>query len=223
MPPLVAESALRHSPPMTVAPLPSFPDRARPVPEPGSAPARDSFFGYGSLVNLATHGHRPALPARLSGWRRLWQGTRLRRAAFLSVAPAPGSTIDGVLAVPADGWEALDRRERAYLWQPAAIAPLGTVSPAAGAPVLYRIDPDLAESGEHPILLSYLDCVLAGYHALFGVAGIDHFIATTDGWNRPLIDDRARPLYSRAQTLSPALTRLIDVRLDALGLRRIRP
>ncbi len=207
---------------------PPFPERARPAPGPGPAPARNAFFGYGSLVNLATHEHRPARPARLSGWRRVWQGTHLRRPAFLSVAPAPGDTIDGVLAVPAGGWDALDRRERAYLWQPAAITPLDGRPPDDGpaparAPVLYRIDPALAEDGKHPILLSYLDCVLAGYHALFGIAGIDRFIATTDGWGRPLIDDRARPIYSRARAPDPALARLIDARLAALGLRRIRP
>ncbi|MEO1425117.1 MAG: gamma-glutamylcyclotransferase family protein, partial [Pseudomonadota bacterium] len=56
------------------------------------------FFGYGSLVNRATHAHDDAHPATLRGWRRMWRHTALRPVAFLTVVPAPGSRIDGLIA-----------------------------------------------------------------------------------------------------------------------------
>ncbi len=43
---------------------------------PGAAGARMSdpaFFGYGSLVNLRTHGYDDPRPATLHGWRRVWR------------------------------------------------------------------------------------------------------------------------------------------------------
>ena len=52
-----------------------------------------SFFGYGSLVNRATHDYPGAQPAQLHGWRRVWVRTDLRDVVFLSVRPDPGTTI----------------------------------------------------------------------------------------------------------------------------------
>ncbi|NDK33898.1 gamma-glutamylcyclotransferase family protein [Rhodovulum sulfidophilum] len=73
------------------------------------------FFGYGSLVNRATHGYRDAVRARISGWRRVWRHTPLRPVAYLTAKPAPGVTLDGlVAAVPGGDWTALDQREYAY-------------------------------------------------------------------------------------------------------------
>ncbi|MBL3566709.1 gamma-glutamylcyclotransferase, partial [Rhodovulum sulfidophilum] len=73
------------------------------------------FFGYGSLVNRATHGYRDAVRARISGWRRVWRHTPLRPVAYLTAEPAPGVTLDGLIAaVPGGDWTALDQREYAY-------------------------------------------------------------------------------------------------------------
>ena len=58
------------------------------------------FFGYGSLVNRATHDYPAATPAQLRGWRRTWVRTDIRDVVFLSVRPDPGSVIDGLVAVP---------------------------------------------------------------------------------------------------------------------------
>ena len=46
-----------------------------------------AFFGYGSLVNRATHDYRQAVPARLKGWRRVWRGTDLRRSPSCPLSP----------------------------------------------------------------------------------------------------------------------------------------
>ena len=73
------------------------------------------FFGYGSLVNRATHGFENAHRASVRGWRRAWRGTPQRAVAFLTAVPDPAARIDGLIAaVPGHGWAALDEREHAY-------------------------------------------------------------------------------------------------------------
>ena len=77
--------------------------------------AEPYFFGYGSLVNLATHDFPDPRPARLKGWRRAWRHTDLRPVAFLTAVPDPACEIDGMIAhVPKNDWAALDEREWAY-------------------------------------------------------------------------------------------------------------
>ena len=50
--------------------------------------SHDFFFGYGSLVNRATHDFPEAHPARVTGWRRAWRHTDLRPVAYLTAEPA---------------------------------------------------------------------------------------------------------------------------------------
>ena len=88
------------------------------------------FFGYGSLVNRATHDYPDARPARLRGWRRCWVKTSARDAVFLSVEPDPATTIDGLIAaVPNADWAALDLREAAYDRIPSGGAIVHDLSP----------------------------------------------------------------------------------------------
>ncbi|WP_373355888.1 gamma-glutamylcyclotransferase family protein [Pseudoroseicyclus sp. CXY001] len=170
-----------------------------------TAPFR-RIFGYGSLVNRLTHDHAEAEPAELPGFRRHWQGTRLREVAYLSVTEGPGEILGLAAVVPQASWEALDAREGAYLRH----------DHAAGL-TFYRVAADNASPpGERqPILLSYLDVVVHGFAEEFGEAGARHFFETTDGWARPVIDDRAAPIYPRAHPQSPALTGLVDRLLAA--------
>ena len=56
------------------------------------------FFGYGSLVNRATHSYPQAQRARLHNWRRVWVRTAMREVVFLSIHPAPDHEIDGLIA-----------------------------------------------------------------------------------------------------------------------------
>ncbi|WP_424942173.1 gamma-glutamylcyclotransferase family protein [Aliiroseovarius crassostreae] len=169
------------------------------------------FFGYGSLVNRRTHSYENAQPARLSGWRRAWRASPLRAVCYLTAVPVEGGEIDGLIAsVPGADWDALDLRERAY-----ARVPLnGNVAHQAG-------EVDLAvyaiESGAHhdptrdnPVLLSYLDVVVQGYLDVFGRTGVDHFFQTTDGWHAPIRNDRADPIYPRAQVTSDLEKDLVD-------------
>lgn len=171
-----------------------------------------SVFGYGSLVNTATHTYAAPRRATLPGWRRVWKQAANRPVAFLSVEPHD-TTLHGLTAqVPDADWAALDAREHAYLRRdvshhfdgPTAVY---EANPAHTAP---------ASSG-HPILLSYLDVVIAGYADLMGANGPEHFWTTTAGWG-PVLDDRRAPLYPRAQPLHPNVRTAVDAALKSLAV-----
>jgi hypothetical protein len=192
-----------------------------------------AYFGYGSLVNRRTWSPGPigAWRATLAGWRRHWQpcdlgGPALRDAALLSVHKDDACEIDGLLILDqAVNLAAIDRREARYdrigidrdAFRPAG----GDVIPAAlPAKIFLYVGRKSADArGEAKLLQSYLDVVLAGFLAEYGVAGIDRFMASTSGFGRPVIEDRARPLYSRAQTIDAGMARMFDARLAAAGAR----
>ncbi len=174
------------------------------------------FFGYGSLVNRATHAYPGAQPASLAGWRRVWVHVAVRPVAFLSVEPAPGVTIAGLVAdVPGADWAALDAREFAYARHPVMAATGAGAVPAQ----VYAVPQGQPPSQRHPILLSYLDAVVQGFLREYGPAGAEAFFATTQGWDAPVLDDRATPRYPRAQALTPADRATVDAALTALGVR----
>ncbi|MET4101127.1 hypothetical protein ABIE58_000543 [Roseovarius sp. MBR-78] len=170
------------------------------------------FFGYGSLVNRATHDFAGAHPAHLTGWRRVWRHTALRPVAYLTVVPDARAAIDGLIApVPGADWPALDAREAAYTRVPAAHQVRHDL-PHEPEIVVYTIPegrhgtPDRA----HPILLSYLDVVVTGYLREFGEGGVARFFDSTHGWHAPVLDDRAAPRYPRHQPPCPEAQALTD-------------
>ena len=179
------------------------------------------FFGYGSLVNRATHAYPSPQRARLTGWRRAWRHTGLREVAFLTAIPDPASAIDGLIApVPGGDWAALDAREWAYerLPTPDVAHPL----PHPVEIAVYAVPAtSAAPDANHPILLSYLDVVVQGYHREFGPEGVAAFFATTSGWEAPILNDRAAPRYPRAQQLTETETALVDTHLARLAARLI--
>ena len=189
--------------------------RSRPITTPNAY-----FFGYGSLVNRDTHGFEGAQTATLTGWRRTWRHTTLRQIAYLTAVPDPTCTIDGLIApVPDHDWAALDQRERAYARVPAAhqVTHALTHQPEIA---VYAI-PDghhSAPNTRHAVLLSYLDVVVQGYLREFGEPGVTRFFDTTQGWDAPMLDDRANPSYPRHCTLRADETALVDHHLRRLGV-----
>ncbi len=171
------------------------------------------FFGYGSLVNLTTHIYPDPVPATLTGWRRVWRHAKARPVAFLSVEPCDATTLHGITAqVPNADWAALDLREHAYTRRD--VTDQFEISTA-----VYEADPahTVPPSVGHPILLSYLDVVIAGYATLMGEVGPEHFFATTTGWG-PVLDDRDDPLYPRARPLTEQTRATVDAALKTLAV-----
>ena len=176
------------------------------------------FFGYGSLVNRATHAYPQVARARVRGWARVWRGTSLRQVAYLSATEAPGTEIEGlVAAVPGGDWAALDARERAYARHPLAL--VEHEHPFALRAMIYKVEPHhVSTAAAHPILLSYLDTVIQGYLAEFGTDGAERFFATTSGWEVGVLDDRAAPVYPRAQVTTARERETVDAALRDLGV-----
>jgi len=181
------------------------------------------FFGYGSLVNRATHDYADAHPARITGWRRAWRHVEGRKVAFLTAVPDPDSEIEGLVAhVPGGDWAALDMREHAY----ARVMAEGVVHALGGGPEIHIYhapeDMHVAARTKRPVLLSYLDVVVQGYLREFGMDGVARFFDTTDGWDAPIRDDRSAPAYPRHQALTADQTSLVDSHLARLGVVPIR-
>ncbi len=177
-----------------------------------------TFFGYGSLVNTSTHTYQGHSPARVTGWRRVWCHANTREVAFLSVHRVDGGQIDGLVAsVPDADWAALDEREYGYRRHPLDPAHVQLEGPAPQDPHIYQADPDMIQdpSVGHPILLTYLDVVTQGFLRVFGPDGARAFYTSTDGWG-PILDDRAAPIYPRAQTLSTQETQFVDQQIALL-------
>lgn len=178
------------------------------------------FFGYGSLVNQATHVYQNAHPARISGWRRMWRFTPHHPVSLLTAIPSDTSEIDGLIAeVPNADWQALDARESGYGRH---------ITNAVSHPLSHQ--PEIAiyavpkpapfQSPHSPgILLSYLDVVVQGYLNEFGQDGVARFFATTDGWDTPIINDRHTPRYPRAQLLTSDQKKLVDEHLALLAVK----
>ena len=183
------------------------------------------FFGYGSLVNRKTHAYQRTAAAKLVGYRRVWRHTALRDLAFLSIEAAPEHQIDGLIAaVDGNDWAALDLREEGYRRFDLTPAQISHDWPDPVAVQVYqtRTDLDAANDVRHPLLLSYIDVVIQGFHTQFGQDGVARFFETTAGWDTVVLDDRAAPLYPRHQSLSASERGMVDENLAAIGIE-IRP
>lgn len=173
------------------------------------------FFGYGSLVNRLTHDGIDIRRETVTGWKRTWAHAAGRPRSFLTVVPAPGATIDGLSAAVPDGdWTALDLREAAYV--------RAEVHPGTA---IYHLTPGTSArpSRAFPVVLSYIDVVIEGYLTEFGEDGVERFFSTTDGWDAPILDDRAHPQYLRHRDVGADVRHLVDRHLATLAPHLFRP
>ncbi|MEH6835399.1 MULTISPECIES: gamma-glutamylcyclotransferase family protein [Falsihalocynthiibacter] len=178
------------------------------------------FFGYGSLVNKSTHLYENAHTARISGWRRTWRHTPHHPVSLLTATPCAASEIDGLIAeVPNANWQALDERESGYDRHVATTV----AHPLSHTPeiAIYAVPLQVPFQSPHAprILLSYLDVVVQGFLLEYGEEGVARFFATTDGWDTPILNDRATPQYPRARILSPDQTALVDDFIARLAMK----
>lgn len=184
-----------------------------------------AYFGYGSLVNRATHRTAivDAVPARLCGWRRTWRprpDVPGFPAALLTITEEEGAVCDGLLVFDRmENLAAVDLREARYNRRP---VPDGGVKILAEGtrihcPVfVYVVDEQLPSHPEPPrILRSYLDAVMQGILVEHGEEGLRRFVDETAGFGTAIHEDRRRPLYPRSVTLSMAERSLFDRLLAA--------
>ena len=128
---------------------------------------------------------------------------------------------DGVLVVDrAENLAAVDAREARYIRRAidrAQVELLGGVPD--GLPLyVYTADEALPPHAEPPrILRSYLDAVMQGFLALHGEDGLRRFIAETESFDIPVHEDRDRPTYPRAVSLTPSEVDLFDRLLSERG------
>ena len=183
------------------------------------------FFGYGSLVNAATHRYAPTERLRIQGWRRTWRQAIDHPVALLSAVPDDHSAIDGLIApVPDNDWAALDIREQGYDRLTLSVGSLPEMYQEHDI-AIYAVPETPADTDAQrpPILLSYLDVVLQGYLQQFGPQGANLFLETTDGWDRPVLNDRAAPLYPRHQALDAAQLAFVDQAIERLAVSVFPP
>ncbi|MEP3049340.1 MAG: gamma-glutamylcyclotransferase family protein [Roseibium sp.] len=192
-----------------------------------------TYFGYGSLVNAETvPDNAELIPGRLKGWVREWRVCSVwengQGRCTLSVREDATSEIWGVMTHEhLARMNDLEKRESSYEQVGAIAAAFRCEAEQKPGPrdlFLFRAAPAHQKWGceNHPILNSYLDCVLAGYHSIWGEAGIDHFLETTEGWHVPVLQDREKPVYPRAVHLDKDLRCLIDKKLEPMELEKIR-
>lgn len=196
------------------------------------------YFGYGSLVNRETRpAQEVAHPARLKGWQRVWEHrvtdpNRGKRCTSLSIEPCQTvesnrdiqgpAGIDGVVVqLSVELLAQLDQREAGYerLSLPATDfdLPEELAENVAGSNVMvYRSLPHnraLADE-DHPVLQSYIDCVMAGYLRHFGESGVQELISSTRGWERSVFNDRAEPFYPRWVSVHTSSQQYFDTSVD---------
>lgn len=204
------------------------------------------YFGYGSLVNRATlaTGVVAAFPARLTGWRRTWRprpdmgptpGVALPDGltpSLLTAHRAEDASIDGLLVIDlAVNLPVIDAREFRYHRRDITLAELTFDAGRTERETGVRLDPGTRlhvyeartehpeTAGPSPILRSYLDAVMQGFLNEFGEGGVHRFVAETGAFHMPIHEDRDRPLYPRAVSLSAGEIALFDAALAQCGAK----
>lgn len=148
-------------------------------------------FGYGSLVNLATHCFDANTFTKLHGFERVWIASETRAHAYLSIRPQENSAIEGaILYVPEQDFDNLNAREKGY-----QLIDVSAQIDANPSPTFTYLREEIQDEPA-PILFSYLATVLDGFFQ-FGSEDAAHaFLDSTKNWG-PLLHDEDDPLYPR--------------------------
>lgn len=168
---------------------------------------RHFIFGYGSLINATSRAKTgetgQVWPVRISGYQRNWSVMSTEYGmSSVAVIPVNEAYCNGVL-IEIDESEipAFDERERGYersQVQRDQLQAYQDQSLPEGTIWIYHSHDIAQPTSACPIALSYVDVILSGCLAL-GETFADDFIALTQGWHAPLINDRKTPRYPRVQ------------------------
>lgn len=178
-----------------------------------------AYFGYGSLVNRATHRTDIVSYSKvtLKGWRREWlarPNNSFGKVVLLSVKRCETSEIDGLVVLDhARNQASLDERESNYdrhivadnsiTEHNSTIDELITSRAKTKTSIYVATSfPQPEEYGQYRILRSYLDAVMQGYLNKFGEEGVARFVNSTDNFEVGIDEDRNDPRYPRAVTIT---------------------
>ncbi|MEM9278829.1 MAG: gamma-glutamylcyclotransferase family protein [Pseudomonadota bacterium] len=189
------------------------------------------YFGFGSLVNKHTlrTSYLDSVPATLKGWRRHWQARTItleEDVALLSIHKDSDCAIKGMMVVDLlENLPLVDEREAGYSRHKLELhdleLPTGFDAPAEL--YVYVADEAVDTEDTGALLQSYTDAVLQGFRNEYGDEGVWHFTETTRHFERPLIQDRANPLYPRSVDLTPEEADLFDKALEQAGVGELIP
>lgn len=180
-------------------------------------------FAYGSLVNRKTWSEVSLkFEGILPGWVRQWRHcivTSFGKVCVLNVAPKPEKELEGLVLETRD-IAALDRREIGYSQTKVSVYPHLRDREKTVDCSLYIGDEKHCRRGdrEFPVWLSYLDVVLLGYSWWGGRPAIEKFVASTEDWDVPILNDRNLPKYPRSFALSREEEEIVNDILDRYGL-----
>ena len=122
--------------------------------------------------------------------------------------------VDGVVVrIPIEDLPLLDEREAGYnrVKVPASDFDLPPTCNEAYVHVYVSKPSNAGRSNQqYPILQSYIDCVLAGYCAVFEHNGMQQFVDSTVGWGGVIENERSNPKYPRAVQLADSQLQLFD-------------
>lgn len=184
------------------------------------------YFGFGSLVNKNTLRTRyvDIIPASLRGWRRHWQArtiTLKEDIALLSIHRDPSCTIKGMIVVDhLENLPLVDEREVGYSRHRLTTSDLDlqTDFELPSDLYVYIADEAVDQQDTGALLQSYMDAVMQGFRNEYGDDGVWHFVETTKAFERPVIQDRNKPLYPRSVSLKPEEVELYDKALKRAGV-----
>ncbi|WP_375750496.1 gamma-glutamylcyclotransferase family protein [Vibrio sp. HN007] len=160
-------------------------------------------FGYGSLMNEASRtltGHTGhAIPAVVHGMVRSWSKIDdSYRASPVAVVEGEGQVNGVLLEIDDIALKEFDVREAGYhriKLKPEQIECVEAFD--SEKPIwIYVVNEASAPCHNVPIVMSYVDTVLAGCLEISD-AFAKHFVEHTQGWHHPLKNDRDNPVYSR--------------------------
>ncbi|MDG3088523.1 gamma-glutamylcyclotransferase [Vibrio hannami] len=160
-------------------------------------------FGYGSLMNEASRtltGHTGrSVPAVVHGMIRSWSKIDdTYKASPVAVVRGDGEVNGVLLEVDDMALKEFDIREAGYHrveLRSEQIECLDRYEPQ-GPVWIYIVEEANAPCTNSPIVMSYVDTVLAGCLEISDTFA-RHFVEHTQGWHHPLKNDRDNPVYSR--------------------------
>lgn len=185
------------------------------------------YFGYGSLVNKNTlrTEYIATVPATLDGWQRTWDapsGSDFdgQSVSLLTVRPNRIMCTKGVVVFDwAKNLPMVDEREHNYHRRTINATDLGFDDIFNTLDhdfyVYEAIENNQNDAARPPLLHSYLDAVLQGFHEVYGADGVHEFMATTANFHTPILNDRNQPKYPRSVQLDDKQRNLIDLILNS--------